>query len=160
MRRVRVSRTIRADVETVWDALADIASHVEWMADARAIRFTSRRTEGVGTTFDCDTKVGPFRLTDRMEVTEWVPDEAMAVRHVGVVTGEGRFTLRRQRRGTQLSWEESLRFPWWIPSRPATAVLRALWWGNLRRFARSLPGATARGSRGARRRGRPRRRAG
>lgn len=165
---MRVRRTLRADVESVWDALADIASHVEWMADARAIRFTSTSTEGVGTTFDCDTKVGPLRLVDRMEVTEWVPEQAMAVRHVGLVTGEGRFTLSPRRRGrTVLAWDEALRFPWWIPAIPASLVLRLIWRGNLRRFERTI-GHVSRsggrsgptGSRGARRQDRRRRRAG
>ena len=156
MRRIVVRRKLRAPVETVWDALADIASHVEWMADARAIRFTSASTEGVGTTFDCDTKVGPLRLTDKMEVTEWDPERAMAVRHVGLVTGDGRFTLQPARRGTMLSWEEGLRFPWRIPAIPAVAVLRLIWRGNLRRFEKTL-GSTPRG---ARRPVRRRRRAG
>ena len=150
-------RKIHAPIETVWDALADIESHVEWMADARAIHFTSPTTEGVGTAFDCDTKVGPLRLLDRMEVTEWVPEHVMAVRHVGLVTGEGRFTLFAARNCTVLSWEEQLRFPWWIPSIPAAFVLRAIWRGNLPRFERTL-GPTAR--RGARLRVRSRRRAG
>jgi carbon monoxide dehydrogenase subunit G len=157
MRRVVVRRKIDAPIETVWDALADIESHVEWMADARAIRFTSERTEGVGTTFDCDTKVGPLRLVDKMEVTEWTPEQAMAVRHIGLVTGEGRFTLFRARSGTVLSWEEQLQFPWWIPSIPAAMVLRAIWRGNLRRFERTLG---LRAPRGARLRVRRRRRAG
>jgi carbon monoxide dehydrogenase subunit G len=157
-RGVRVQRTIGADVATVWDALADIAAHVEWMADARAIRFTSDAVEGVGTTFDCDTRVGPLRLTDRMEVTEWSPERSMAVRHVGVVTGEGRFSLQPATRGrTRLSWEETLRFPWWIPARPASVVLKLIWRGNLRRFEQTLPTSA---TRGARRRGRRRRPAG
>lgn len=150
---------MRADVETVWDALADIGAHVEWMADARSIRFTSSSTEGVGTTFDCDTKVGPLRLTDRMEVTEWVPDRAMAVRHVGLVTGEGRFTLTPHGDRTELSWTETLHFPWWIPSLPAAAVLKQIWRWNLRSFEGTL-GAAVTGRRGARPRVRLRRRAG
>jgi uncharacterized protein YndB with AHSA1/START domain len=141
MGRVVVHRLIHAPVETVWDALADIESHVEWMADARAIRFTSSTTAGLGTAFDCDTRVGPLRLTDKMEITEWVPEQAMAVRHVGVVTGEGRFTLQPERNGTTLTWEEELRFPWWIPSRPATFVLRLIWKHNLRAFEKTLPPA-------------------
>ena len=124
----------------MWSALADIPSHVTWMADAEAITFTSRRREGVGTTFDCATKVGPLRLNDKMEVTEWSPRQAMSVRHVGLVSGEGRFTLhRRGRRRTELVWEEALRFPWWIPSWPAAVVLSMIWRGNLRRLERSLP---------------------
>ena len=63
----------------VWQSVEDIASHVEWMADAEAIRFTSASTHGVGTTFDCDTKIGPLRLTDRMEITEWIPNATMGV---------------------------------------------------------------------------------
>lgn len=140
MRRIRVRRTLAAPVATVWSALADISSHVRWMADAEAITFTTGQREGVGTAFDCATKVGPLRLTDRMEVTEWSPHRAMAVRHVGIVTGEGRFTLRRRgRRRTELTWEETLRFPWWIPAAPAAWVLAMLWRGNLRRLERSLP---------------------
>ena len=34
---------------------------------------------GVGTAFDCDTKVGPLRLTDKMTITRWDPAEAMGV---------------------------------------------------------------------------------
>jgi uncharacterized protein YndB with AHSA1/START domain len=163
-RTIAVRRTIGADVATVWDALADIAAHVEWMADAERIRFTSPdgRTEGVGTTFDCATKVGPFRLNDRMEVTDWVDEQTMAVRHVGIVTGEGRFTLTPVTGDgdrTELAWEETLDFPWWIPAPPAAVVLRALWRGNLRRFERTL-GPTTTARRGARRRDRQRRRAG
>jgi carbon monoxide dehydrogenase subunit G len=140
VRRIRVRRRLAAPVDAVWSALADIPSHVTWMADAEAITFTSRRREGVGTTFDCATKVGPLRLNDKMEVTEWSPRRAMTVRHVGLVTGEGRFTLhRRGRRRTELVWEEALSFPWWIPSWPAAVVLAMIWRGNLRRLERSLP---------------------
>jgi uncharacterized protein YndB with AHSA1/START domain len=138
VRRIRVRRVLKADVPLVWDALTDIASHVEWMADARGIRFVSPQREGVGTAFDCDTQVGPLRLTDRMEVTEWDPQRAMTVRHVGLVTGEGRFSLRPHRKGTELTWEEELRFPWWLPSIPAALVLKQIWRGNLRRLERSL----------------------
>src|SRR5256885_17169804 len=69
------------------------------MEDAVAIRFTSSEQAGVGTTFECDTRVGPFSLTDLMEVTEWDERKRMGIRHVGLVTGSGRFTLRRARGG-------------------------------------------------------------
>ena len=71
MGRIRVSTTIDASPAVVWDEVRHIERHVDWMADAVAIEFTSRRRSGVGTTFDCRTKVGPIRLTDRMEITEW-----------------------------------------------------------------------------------------
>jgi hypothetical protein len=111
------------------------------MADAVAIRFTSRRQHGAGTTFDCDTKIGPFRLTDRMEITEWRPRRVMGVRHVGLVTGTGRFTLRRRRGGrTRFRWDERLSFPWYlggpVGAAVAAPVLRRIWRRNLANLKR------------------------
>ena len=125
---------IDAPIERVWDDVRDLASHVEWMADAEAIRFRSERRSGIGTTFECDTKVGPFRLVDRMEITEWVDGEVIGVRHVGLVTGTGRFTLTPDGlfgRRTRFTWEEEIGVPW-----VAGLVLRLIWWRNLRRLRR------------------------
>lgn len=113
------------------------------MHDAVAIRFTGEQTSGVGTEFLCDTKVGPFKLVDRMTITEWLPSEAMGVRHTGVVTGEGKFTLRAIDNRTHFAWEERLRFPWWLggPFGAAVAgplVLRPLWKRNLRALKRQI----------------------
>ncbi len=93
MARVQVGTVIDAPPRRVWDDVADVASHVEWMADADAIRFTSRQRQGVGTSLECDTRVGPLRLTDHMEVTEWEEGRLIGVRHHGLVTGTGRFTI-------------------------------------------------------------------
>ena len=145
MSRLRVSTVLDAPPEVVWADLEDISTHVEWMRDAVAIRFTSPHRSGVGTTFDCDTKVGPFRLTDRMEITEWRPRAAMGVRHVGIVTGSGRFTLRRARGGrTRFTWKERLVFPWYLGG-PLGAVvggevLRLVWKRNLRNLRRRIEG--------------------
>ncbi len=137
--RVRVGVTIDADPERVWRAVEAIETHVQWMADAESITFTGTRTRGVGATFDCRTKVGPFRLVDRMVVTEWEPRRAMGIEHRGIVTGRGRFTLRPRPRGrTRFTWTEKLVFPWWmggpvgaLASKPA---LRGIWRRNLRRL--------------------------
>jgi hypothetical protein len=107
------------------------------MADAVAIRFTTASTTGVGTTFDCDTRVGPIRLTDAMEITQWEPGRVMGVRHVGLVTGTGRFTLTPLDDGrTEFAWDETLEFPWFLGGRvgaavAARAVLTPLWRRNL-----------------------------
>jgi carbon monoxide dehydrogenase subunit G len=143
--RIKIHTTIDAPPATVWARLADIADHVSWMADAAAIRFTGDRRSGVGTRFECDTRVGPLRTTDVMEVTEWRERRAMGVRHDGLVTGTGRFLLRRARRGrTRLTWDEDLRFPWWlggpVGAIAAAPVLRAVWRGNLRRFGELVTG--------------------
>ena len=139
MTRLRVALDFEAPPRRVWDALEDIGSHVEWMDDAVAIRFTSKKRKGVGTTFECDTKVGPFSLVDHMEIVEWKPGKAMAIRHVGLVTGTGRFTLKRRRGGgggTRFVWAERLRFPWWmggpIGGVFAKPILRRIWRRDLR----------------------------
>jgi uncharacterized protein YndB with AHSA1/START domain len=131
---IRVSTTIPATPEAVWADVRDLASHVEWMADAEAIRFSSEQRSGVGTTFDCDTRVGPLHLTDRMEVTEWVEGEVIGVRHVGLVTGTARFTRSAEGGGTRFTWEESLASPWWLGGPAAAVALRLVWMRNLRRL--------------------------
>ena len=126
--------TVKRSRRDVWEALRDISSHVLWMEDAVAIRFTSPQREGVGTSFVCDTKVGPIRLADRMTITEWRPRRAMGVHHTGLVTGTGRFVLKRRPRGTRFEWEERLSFPAWL----ASPVLRWIWKRNLRNLKQLL----------------------
>jgi hypothetical protein len=111
------------------------------MADAVAIRFESEQERGVGTTFLCDTKIGPITLTDRMEITEWVPEHAMGVRHRGIVTGTGVFTLESLAGGTRtrFTWSEALDFPWYLGGRIGEVVagrfvLGPLWRRNLKRL--------------------------
>lgn len=115
MARIRVSTTIEAPIDAVWEYVRRIDSHTEWMADAQSISFQSDQTEGVGTEFECLTKVGPLRLTDAMVVIEWAEQEAIGVRHTGLVAGEGRFTLAPAGTDrTEFCWTEELQFPWWM----------------------------------------------
>lgn len=115
MARIRVSTTIEAPIDAVWEYVRRIDSHTEWMADAESISFLNDQTEGVGTAFECLTKVGPLRLNDTMVVTEWADREAIGVRHTGLVTGEGRFTLAPAGTDrTEFRWTEELQFPWWM----------------------------------------------
>ena len=161
MRRIRVRVAVDASPRRVWSDVRDIASHVDWMADATAIRFASHQRTGVGTAFECDTRLGPIRLTDRMEVTEWDEGATMGIRHVGLVKGVGRFTVRRRLRGgTWFTWEERLRFPLWmggpVGSLVAVPALRWVWKRNLRNLKSRIEGASSsRSPRRGRRRGRP-----
>ena len=142
MSNIKVSIEIDATPEKVWQIVEPIERHVDWMHDAVAIRFTSDQTRGVGTAFLCDTKVGPIRLTDKMEITEWVPGKAMGVKHIGIVTGTGVFTLESLSNGTRtlFKWEEKLVFPWFLGG-PLGAfvggkiILRQIWKRNLRGLA-------------------------
>lgn len=140
MASVLVSAEIDATPAQVWEIVRNLADHVEWMEDAAAIRFTSSLTSGVGTTFDCETRLGPIELTDRMTVTEWEERRVIGVRHTGVVTGDGRFTLVESPDGrTVFSWDETLRFPWWLGGPVGEVVggwiLRRVWRRNLANLA-------------------------
>jgi hypothetical protein len=150
MAGIVVSIEIDATPAQVWAVVEPVERHIDWMHDAVAIRFTGEQTRGVGTEFLCDTKVGPLRLVDRMEITEWVPGEVMGVRHTGLVTGSGRFTLAAIDLGrrTRFTWAEELVFPWWMGG-PVGAlvggkvVLRAIWRRNLRGLRRQVEQATS-----------------
>ncbi|MBT5568143.1 MAG: SRPBCC family protein [Acidimicrobiaceae bacterium] len=141
MPRIKIEVCIRAPLQLVWEMVADIRTHTEWMVDAESITVTSDCSSGVGTTFDCVTKIGPFRTIDHMEITEWIEERVMGVAHRGLVSGSGRFTLQEAGPSdTNFSWEETLTFPWWIGGRltsiGSTPVLKAIWRGNLRRLSR------------------------
>ena len=84
-----------------------------------------------------------MRTTDRMVVVEWVEGTAIGVRHTGLITGEGRFTLDSapvpgagpKAARTEVRWTEDLHFPWWLAgrlgARAGRPVLRRLWQRNL-----------------------------
>jgi len=137
MAKIRVSTTIDAPVAEVWEYVRCIQSHTEWMADAESISFSSDQTEGLGTQFNCVTKIGPIKLTDKMVITQWVEQSCIGVRHQGLVTGEGRFTLSPA--GTnrsQFCWTEELHFPLWMggPLRNIVGgrILEWVWRRNLK----------------------------
>jgi len=136
---IDVSITISRTPAEVWGAVKDIESHTEWMKDASAIRITSQSKEGEGTRFECDTKIGPFRLVDKMTITSWRENSAMGVSHQGIVSGWGQFSLEEAGSGgTVFRWAESLQFPWYLGGQLgafiARPILRWVWNGNLRRL--------------------------
>lgn len=153
MSAIYVSTVIDATTDEVWAIVEPVERHVEWMADATAIRFQGDRTRGTGTRFICDTKVGPVRLADHMEITSWIPGREMGVRHQGLVTGSGRFTLTPSADGgTLFAWEEDLHFPWFLGARLGAlvggqVVLKTIWRRNLAALKalveRSTPRPTA-----------------
>lgn len=152
MSDVTVSIDIDATPGRVWDVIEPIERHVDWMADAVAIRFETEQTRGVGTAFLCDTKIGPIRLTDAMEITEWTPavdagdgavaqDGAMGVKHTGIVTGSGVLHVEPLAGGqrTRFTWKEDLDFPWFFGGRlgeivGGKLVLGPIWRRNLKKL--------------------------
>ncbi len=143
MSRIAVSIEIDATPAEVWAIVEPVENHIDWMHDAVAIHFQTNQTRGVGTTFLCDTKVGPIKLVDRMEITAWEPDATMGVRHTGMVTGTGLFTLTPIDLGrrTRFAWDEDLIFPWWLGGRLGSfvggkLVMKPIWRRNLRGLKR------------------------
>lgn len=143
MARTTVSVDIPLPRQQVWNAISDLAGHAQWMSDVESIEFEGEPRHGVGTVMLVATRIGPFALLDRIEVTAWEPPARIGVRHDGLVKGEGEFRLDPIAGATRFSWNESLEFPpilggplaAWV----AGPILASIWRRNLRRFASSLP---------------------
>ncbi len=127
--------SIDAPRSVVWEHLADLGSHAEWMADAESIEFRSRARRGIGAVMEVATRVGPLRTTDVIEVTGWTEGESIEVAHRGLVSGRGRFDLDAMAGGTRFTWSERLTFPWWlggpVTALLATPILTWIWRRNL-----------------------------
>jgi Polyketide cyclase / dehydrase and lipid transport len=107
------------------------------MADAVSIVFDGPLRRGVRTRMWCVTAVGPIRVIDHMEITAWEPERTIGVRHDGIVSGSGAFTMEPidEGRGTRFTWTERLHFPWYLGG-PLGAfvgrpVLARIWRRNL-----------------------------
>ena len=109
MATVTVSATYPVAPEVVWQELRHVERHVTWMSDAVAIEFLGDQREGVGTSFRCTTKVGPFKTEDLMTITLWVENTVMGVEHRGLVTGlHPRSHARRHSRDVERGADPSL----------------------------------------------------
>jgi carbon monoxide dehydrogenase subunit G len=143
---ISVGIAIGAPVGDVWSYVSRVERHVDWMADAESITFLTDQTRGAGTRMSVATAVGPLRTTDIMEFTDWDPPHRMAIRHEGLVTGEGAFTLEPYGAGTWFSWSETLSFPTHLGGDviglAAKPVLTAVWRRNLNRLARHFSTAS------------------
>ncbi len=145
MAGLRVCTTIARPLGEVWDYLAQIERHPEWMRDCVAVRFEGAKRRGKGTRFVAVTRVLGITVDDHIEVVSWRPRREIGVHHSGVVKGTGRFRLSRRPGGTRFCWEETLEFPWWMGGAAGAAVvapvLRAIWRGSLRNVKQRLEDA-------------------
>lgn len=142
MGHITITQDVAASTEETWRHLADLGSHATWMRDAVSIEFISEQTSGVGTTMRVPTRIGPFRTTDIIEVVSWNPGESIGVEHRGIVSGRGAFRINGGPGTSIVTWTEELSFPWWwggvVTAWLARPILRWIWRGNLRRFARKV----------------------
>ena len=137
---ITVSVGLSVPSEVVWKRFSDLSSHSEWMSDAVSILFQTDQRRGVGVRMKVPTRVGPLRVTDVMEVVEWIELESIGVRHTGRIRGRGRFQLSAHPDGSMLVLTEHLKFPWYlggvITGLLARPILRRTFQANLRRFKR------------------------
>lgn len=142
MTRIAVNRRMQLPHETVWEALADLGSHTDWMKDAQWIVFVSDQRSGIGTRMEVKTLVGPFHTIDVMTVVGWEEGRSIEVVHSGVVKGTGTLGVEADGEASVVSWDETIHFPWWsggpITSWLARPVLEWVWRGNLRRLEEIL----------------------
>lgn len=136
---------IAADPSIVWEQLADIGAHADWMTEAESIEFLTGARDGVGARIRVRTRIGPVVVADVMEFTKWEPPKSMDIAHIGRVGGTGRFELEPVGSGTRLTWTEILSFPWYLGGALGAAVtrpvLRRVFMANLRRFASAAIGS-------------------
>jgi hypothetical protein len=132
---IEASIHINAPSSRVWNDLADIASHIEWMDDATDIAFLGSKRTGIGTSFRCTTQIWKFHLDDQILVTEWNENRRMSVQHDGLVQGNGSFTLTPSGTGTDFSWSEDLLFPLTLGGPVgeyfAKPIIKRVWNNNL-----------------------------
>ncbi len=125
--KISVAVIIDAPRESVFAYIGNIEDQTAWMTDAKKITMTSSQVQGIGVKFRVDTRIGPLRAQDEMEVTDWVSGRLIKVAHGGLIKGEGIFTAADYGMGkTLFSWEEELIFPTLLGGRVAEALARPI----------------------------------
>jgi hypothetical protein len=117
---LRISFTVDAPCEQVWEKIADWPSQGDWMLQTK-VWVTSDQREGVGTSIAAFT--GPlhfiyprfksFGLLDLMTVTHWQPPHRCDVEHIGkILKGSGSFLLTPiSSTKTRFDWSETVAAP-------------------------------------------------
>ena len=145
----RLSVTIPASRDRVWQRLVDWKAQGEWMLMTH-VTASDRGADdsGIGTTIDAFTGIGRFGLLDRMKVTEWQPPIFCAVEHYGRwIKGVGEFRLvelneRDSIPKVRFDWYERIDAPRIILAMIKPGVLLGVFF-SLRRFARSFTASGA-----------------
>ena len=110
--RLQESAVLSAAPQHVWDLLVDWERQASWMPDVAWVRVVGPERED-GTRLAVRTKVFGLPLTtDAVRVTSWQPPTLLAVKHEGLVKGDGEWRLELLTDGrTRFGWSEELRLP-------------------------------------------------
>jgi hypothetical protein len=137
--QITIKRTLPYPKSVVWSEISKIERHVLWMGDAERIDFISDSRTGKATEFNCITKVGPIRVTDRMKVTGWEEPNQITVAHKGLFKGEGTLSLKHlSPEFCEITWSEHITFPPLflgpIGAQVAKPILEKIWGNNLKQL--------------------------
>lgn len=136
----KVSVTVEAPQDEVWNALVDWKSQGDWMALTRVTSsIDSGGESGVGTEIRAFTGIGRIGVWDEMRVTGWEPPSFCAVDHYGrLIKGIGEFRLTAvTSTTTRFDWYEKINAPAFLLALIKPGVLIAVYF-SLRRFARAV----------------------
>jgi hypothetical protein len=108
--RVRVEELLPCPPEEAWAILLVWERQADWMLDADRVEVLGERREGIGVRLSVRTRIlGLPAFTDPMEVVAWDPPRRLALRHGGIVAGEGTWSLDPEQGGTRFVWVEDVR---------------------------------------------------
>ncbi len=101
---------IAADPALVWAELADIPGQPRWMREMKSVRLLTDGPVGLGTRGEATVRILGISIADPVEIIEWAPPQAFAIRHDGRFGGSGRLTVEPGADGTTaiVTWRETL----------------------------------------------------
>ena len=139
----KLSITINKDIQSVWDSVKDINSHIDWMQDADTIELISGSQNEIGSKYLCKTKVGFLKTNDIFEIIKYSEPNLIKIYHTGNVSGLGYFKLNElDEDQTEFILEEDLVFPLYMGSiigkKIAMLILHRIWNKNLLNLKSSI----------------------
>ena len=136
----RISVTVNAPLERVWERLVDWKSQSNWMALTTVTSSADNsRDSGIGTDIKAFTGVGRFGILDEMRIVKWEPPRFCAVDHYGRwIKGIGEFHLvSTSEQVTRFDWYEKIHAPKLLLALLKPGILIAVRY-SLQRFARTV----------------------
>jgi uncharacterized membrane protein len=104
MPRLDNSIDIKAPIETVFEYLADIPSHPEWVKWTKQAEVTSVEKKGLGITTSELMQVGPRKERVESIVTEFKDVEFFTRRHTRGMEMTDRLSVVKAGDGTKVAW--------------------------------------------------------
>ena len=95
---------IKAPIETVFEYLADIPSHPEWVKWTKQAEITSLEKKGLGVTTSELMQVGPRKERVESIVTEFKDVEFFTRRHTRGMEMTDRLSVVKMGDGTKVAW--------------------------------------------------------